>query len=100
ADQTKGRMNLSRDYGLPLPTTIVAELLGVPTRDRHRSQRWSNTIVTARPNTWGLLKAMPSLFAFLGYLRKFIKTRRSAPADDLVGALVAAREAGDRLDED
>src|SRR5262249_4790517 len=100
ARQARGRMDLIRDYALPLPTTIIAELLGVPTRDRHRFQRWSNTIVTARPTTWGLLKAMPSLFAFLRYVRKLIKTRRSAPADDLVGALVAAREAGDRLDED
>src|SRR5262249_36496630 len=55
---------------------------------------------TARPTTWGLLKAMPSLFLFLGYIRRFIKTRRSAPADDLVSALVAAREADDRFNED
>jgi cytochrome P450 PksS len=100
ASQPKGRMDLIRDYALPLPTTIIAELLGVPTRDRHRFQRWSNTIVTAQPTTWGLLKAMPSLFLFMGYIHKFIKTRRSAPADDLVSALVAAREAGDRFSED
>jgi cytochrome P450 PksS len=99
AVQAKGRMDLIRDYTLPLPTTIIAELLGVPARDRHRFQRWSNTIVTTRPSTWGLLKAMPALFAFLRYVRKYIKMRRSAPADDLVGALVAAHEAGDRLHE-
>jgi cytochrome P450 PksS len=96
----KGRMDLIRDYALPLPTTIIAELLGVPAGDRHRFRRWSSTIVTAEATTWGLMKAAPSLFAFLRYLRKLIKTRQAAPQDDLVSALVQAREAGDQLSED
>ena len=28
-------MDLIRDYALPLPTTIIAEMLGVPAEDRH-----------------------------------------------------------------
>src|SRR4029077_14712261 len=74
--------------------------LGVPTRDRHRFQRWSNTIVTAMPTKWGMLKAIPYLIAFLRYIRKLVQARRSAPRDDLISALVEAREAGEQLNED
>jgi len=100
AAQARGRMDLIRAYALPLPTTIIAEMLGVPVRDRHRFHRWSSKIVTTAATTWGMLQTLPSLIAFLRYIRKLVKARRTAPADDLVSALVEAREAGDRLSED
>src|SRR5262249_45561603 len=48
-----GRMDLIRDYALPLPTTIIAEMLGVPARERHRFHRWSNAVVSATSSRWG-----------------------------------------------
>jgi cytochrome P450 PksS len=99
AAERRGRIDVIRDYAQPLPTTIIAEMLGVPARDRHRFQRWSN-VVTSASTPWGLWKAMPYMLAFLIYVRKLVKTRRSAPADDLVSALVQVRESGDRLSED
>ncbi len=100
AAQSRGHMDLIRDYALPLPTTIIAEMLGVPARERTKFQRWSNTIVTAMPTTWGLLRTLPSLYAFLRYIRKLIRVRRSVPGDDLTSALVQTHEAGDRFSED
>jgi cytochrome P450 len=100
AAQELGRMDLIRDYALPLPSTIIAEMLGVPARDRHKFHRWSSTIVSTVPSRWGLLTAIPSLWAFLRYIRRLVQTRRAAPRDDLVSALVEAREVGDKLTED
>jgi cytochrome P450 len=100
AVQNQGRMDLIRDYALPLPSTIIAEMLGVPTRDRHKFNRWSNAIVSTVPSKWGLLTTIPSVWAFLRYIRKLVQTRRAAPRDDLVSALVQAREVGDKLTED
>jgi cytochrome P450 PksS len=100
AVQARGQMDLIRDYALPLPTTIIAEMLGVPVDERHKFHRWSNTIVSTVPSKWGLLWAIPSLYAFLRYVRRLVRTRRAAPSDDLVSALVEAHEAGDRLNED
>jgi cytochrome P450 len=98
--QHRGQMDLIRDYALPLPSTIIAEMLGVPTQDRHKFHRWSSTIVSTVPSKWGLLTAIPSLWAFLRYIRRLVQTRRAAPQDDLVSALVEARESGDELTED
>jgi cytochrome P450 len=95
-----GSMDLIRDYALPIPTTIIAELLGVPDADRHRFHRWSRSIVSATPSGWGMMKAIPSVLAFLRYIRRLVAARRDQPRDDLVGALVQAEEAGERLSED
>jgi cytochrome P450 len=37
----RGRMDVVRHYALPLPTTIIAQMLGVPSGERHHFHRWS-----------------------------------------------------------
>jgi cytochrome P450 PksS len=100
AIEPRGQMDLIRDYALPIPTTIIAEMLGVPLADRHKFQRWSNTIVSTVPSKLAMFKAIPALILFLRYIRKLVRTRRADPQDDLVSALLEAREAGDKLSED
>lgn len=98
--QSRGRMDLIHDYALPVPTTIIAEMLGVPVEDRHKFHRWSKALVSAASSTWGLVKAVPNVWAFLRYLRRIIKQRRANPQNDLVSALAKAEEAGDTMSED
>jgi cytochrome P450 len=98
--QGRGRMDLIHDYALPLPTTLIAEMLGVPATDRHKFHRWSSAIVSSNATGWGMLAAIPRVVAFLRYLRQLVASRRAAPRDDLVSALVQAEEAGDRLSGD
>jgi cytochrome P450 len=100
AARGRGSMDLIRDYALPIPTTVIAEMLGVPDGDRHRFHRWSRTIVSASPSGWGMLRAIPSAIAFLRYIRRLVASRRVAPRDDLLGSLVKVEEAGEQLSED
>lgn len=100
AAEGRGGMDLIGDYALPIPTTIIAEMLGVPEGDRHRFHRWTRSIVAADPAGWGMLWAVPSALAFLRYIRRLVAARRLAPRDDLLGSLVQAEEAGDQLSED
>ena len=95
----KGEIELVGDYALPLPATIIAEMLGVPPEDRHRFHAWSSKIVVVN-SAVDLLKALPAVIAFMRYLRSFIEERRAAPRDDLISALVQAEEAGDTLTAD
>lgn len=96
----KGRMDLIHDYALPIPTTVIAEMLGVPAGDRHKFHRWSRVIVASNPSGWRMVRAIPSAVAFLRYIRKLVRARRRAPRDDLVSALVQVEEAGEQLNED
>jgi cytochrome P450 PksS len=92
-------MDVIRDFALPLPTTVIAELLGVPVADRHKFHRWSNAM-TRVSTTWQIIGAIPSAWAFLRYIRRIVKLRRADPKDDLISALAQAEEAGDKLNED
>ena len=97
--EREGRTELVRDYALPLPATVIAELLGIPAKDQRRFHRWSNRIVSISSgrDVW---RALPAALAFVRYLRKMSERRRLLPEDDLMSALVQAEEAGDRLSQD
>src|ERR1700736_374299 len=98
--QAEGRMDLIRDYAIPIPTTIIAEMLGVPVKDRYKFHRWSSTAISSTSSRWGMVFALPHGVAFLRYIRSLVKARRVHAEDDLVTALVRAEEAGDQLSED
>src|SRR5215213_10108472 len=97
--QRTGRAELIRDLALPLPLTVIAELLGVPAADQPRFHRWSDRILSGSPGI-GALRLLPAVRSLFRYLRRLFAARRAAPRDDLVTALVQAEEAGDRLGED
>jgi len=99
AMERRGKTELVRDYALPLPATVIAELLGIPAKDHRRFHRWSNRIVSISSgrDVW---RALPAALAFVRYLRKMSERRRISPEDDLMSALVQAEEAGDRLSQD
>ena len=97
--ERKGGAELVGDYALPIPATVIAELLGVPAEDRRKFHRWSGKLVSVSSGR-DMLRALPSALAFTRYLRKIIERRRAEPGDDLLTALVRAEEAGDKLSED
>jgi cytochrome P450 len=95
----KGQMDLINDYALPLPMIIITEILGVPTSDRNKFHKWSQVLVSlSSPNV--TLRVIPSVWMFIRYLRRFIRSRRRDLRDDLTSALIQAEEAGDKLSED
>ena len=96
----KAEFDLIRDYALPIPVTVIADMLGVTPGDRHNFHRWSRAIVSADPSGPRMLLVVPHVWAFLRYIRRLVRAKRAAPADDLLTALVGAEEAGDRLTED
>lgn len=93
---SQGRMDIVADYALPLPVTIIAEMLGVPVSDRERFQRWSAALVEFG-GAWSVLRALPSGWALLRYIRRLTILRRRRPENDLISALVAAEEDGEKL---
>lgn len=95
----KGQMDLINDYALPLPMTIITEILGVPSRDRHKFHQWSQAVVSLT-SPKPTVRVIPSVWMFIRYLRRFFRMRRRDTRDDLASALIQAEEAGDKLSED
>jgi cytochrome P450 len=86
----------------PLPVIVIAELLGVPSEDRAQFKVWSDRrarslepTITPRERE----AAAQAAVELDAYFRGIIALRRKEPQDDLISALVAAEEAGDRLSE-
>ena len=93
------RAELVADYALPLPATVIAELLGVPAEDQAKFHRWSNRLVSVS-STRDMVRALPAALAFVRYLRRMIVKRRADPNEDLMTALIRVEEEGDKLSED
>lgn len=83
-------------FAFPLPVTVICELLGVPVADRDQFRAWSATIVS---ETVSSDVAQAHLTAMMGYFRDLVAARRREPADDLLSALISARDEGDRQTE-
>jgi len=96
----QGKADLVRDYAVEIPTTIIAEVLGIPVKDRLKFRKWSNAGAAAIASRFGVLRAIPELAFFIRYIRSLVKLRRAKPEDDLISTLVRAEEAGDHLSED
>jgi cytochrome P450 len=89
-------------FAFPLPVTVICELLGVPEAERERFRPLAADLTEALELSEDLSTAADAaareLAACFGTL---IADRRARPRDDLIGALVAARDAGDdRLSEE
>lgn len=99
AAQKKNEMDLVHAFALPLPLTVIAELLGVPMQDREKFHRWTKSLFRP-PTTLNMLRMILPLRSFMQYVRALVDERRAKPQDDLLTALVQAEETGDRLSED
>jgi cytochrome P450 len=77
---------------IPLPTTIIAEMLGVEPERRDEFKRWSDAIIdiasgSARGTVFDR-ETVDCLGALFAYLRETVRARRARPGDDLVSVLV------------
>ena len=90
--------DLVEDFALPVPVTVICELLGVPYADRADFRYWSDAFLSTTKFTpaevgecTGKLRA---------YFEDLVAQRRREPKDDLLSGLVAARDNEDRLSEE
>jgi len=97
AAKPRGRMDLIADFALPLPVAVISGMLGVPKHERHKFHRWSSAIVSSQSSKIGALKALPRVFFFLRYIRRFVHLKSVQPENDLTSALIQADEAGDKM---
>ncbi len=90
--------DLVADLAVPLPMTVICHMLGVPLADRGQFTEW---IDVALATTAFRPEEIHEAFARLkDYLAALVAARRDEPTDDLLGALVAARDREGRLSED
>ena len=97
-----GRMDVVTDLAYPLPASVIANMLGMPTGDRQRLQAWSRDIaaVFQIADVAALHRAQRSTLEMQEYLRPLIAQRRVHPSDDVLSVFVAAQRDGIVSDEE
>ncbi|MXX56733.1 MAG: cytochrome P450 [Gemmatimonadetes bacterium] len=100
AVESHDEFDLMTAYAGPLPTLVIARMIGVPESDLNRFKVWSKHLVRAlepllTPEEEELVYQNEQLLA--DYHMGIIEQRRRDPRDDLVSRLVEAEEQGDRL---
>ena len=98
-----GELDVMAELAVPLPMTVICRMLGIPPTDQARIKRWSDdlgSIADNDPSIEVLERAQQSLGLMREYILGVIAARTRAPGDDLLSALIAAEESGDRLSPD
>lgn len=91
-DAGEAEVDLIEAFAFPLPVTVICELLGVPARDRDSFKEWSHAMLSS-VSAEGEFRTAASAMYY--YFTRLLEQKRTAPSDDLVSALIAARDAGD-----
>ncbi len=102
-DQTarKNSIDLIREFALPLPLTIISDLMGVPEKERMGFYHAVSPFLDSMAGSpLRMLAQIPNANRLLRFFQRMIALRRADPQDDLITALVQAEQAGDRLSED
>jgi len=99
-----GRMDLVLDYAMQLPILVIAEMLGIPTGDRERINRWNSVMVFMSHSIVGSTEKARANQDFAAttvemaeYLDELLAQRRATPTDDLLTRLLRAEIDGERL---
>src|SRR5437762_5973694 len=104
--QTVGSMDLIEEFAYPIPVNVICEMMGVPVKDHERFKGWSLDIARGLDSIWlppdseVPRRSAASRHAINDYFRGLIAQRRASPRGDLLSALIAAEEAGDKLNEE
>jgi pimeloyl-[acyl-carrier protein] synthase len=99
-----GRMDLIRDFAAPMPATVTAEMLGVPTSDHVQLKAWSadfaEMLGNFQHNPDRTHRVLGSLAGMTDYFKDAIREQKLHPGEGLVHDLLAAEVDGDRLSEE
>jgi cytochrome P450 len=99
-DDVGDSMEIIADLAFPLPFQVISDMLGMPDADRDQLRDWSHTLtlglepVLAQFHVDEIVAAADEM---VGHVMEAIMWKRANPADDLLSALIAAENEGERL---
>lgn len=85
----------------PLPTIMIADLLGVPSADQAQFKEWVSQSNSATPDDPASAdRTMVALISIAEYVSAFISSRKDSDGDDLISKLLVAEVDGQRLSDE
>jgi cytochrome P450 len=102
AENGEGRCEFVEAFAKPYPSQMIATVMGAPLADAPRLHHWSNWI-QRQFDAVSMLEQRPEIERaveeFYEYGEALVRARREDPSDDLISALIAAEEQGEKLSD-
>ena len=105
-----GEMDFATEIAYPLPTIVIAEMLGVPTSDRPLFKRWADVLLRQqlsdaeafRPgeeqrNNPDMQRFTRTFEEMSDYFKRMLEERKHSPREDMMSELLAAEVDGEHL---
>jgi len=99
----RGAIDVVEELALPLPVTVICELLGVPARDRDLNRRWAALTMETIDPVCGdaqLQAAEAGMREWDAYIRELLASRRRRPGEALLDAMLSVEDDGAKLSDD
>jgi cytochrome P450 len=97
--EPKGQIELRQEFALPIPSTVINEMVGVPAQDRERFGQGVRALLGGMGEI-GQESWTRDVDALMAFVRELIDRKRSDPGEDILTGLIHAEESGDRLSDD
>lgn len=95
--------DLIADYAGPVPTVVIAEMMGICSERHAEFKRWSDTMVQVgfnpAPTERQVQEGAAARGALNDFFREQIAERRANPGSDVISQMVSAEVEGSRLSE-
>lgn len=97
----RGEMDVIADLALPVPSTVICEMMGVPIADREKFTEWTSAtthLLAALLSPADVVeRGIAAVKELTGYFNALVEERRKRLGDDILSDLIRAEEGGDRL---
>ncbi|MDY7106033.1 MAG: cytochrome P450 [Actinomycetota bacterium] len=93
----EGAADFTKELAIPLPVTLIAEILGIPPSQMQDFRRWSDALVGSLAADIDVARVGADLAEMFQYFWAIAEQRREAPGDDLISAIAVATPDGEQL---
>ncbi|MFP5579745.1 MAG: cytochrome P450 [Acidimicrobiia bacterium] len=89
--------DFTTEVAVPLPVTLIAEILGIPPSQMADFRRWSDALVGSLAADIDVARVGADLGEMFQYFWRIAQERRESPGDDLISAIAMATPDGEQL---
>lgn len=98
--KAEGSVDLKDVYALPIPVTVIQEMVGVSDEDMPRFYRGVEAVIKGFSGVRIILTMLWDVPHLADFVRELIERKRENPGNDMLTGLIQAEEEGQKLSED
>ncbi len=99
--EAQGTVDLKDAYALPIPVTVISEMVGVSSADIPKFRDSMKAVTAGGASPWNMARmVLWDMRKAIAFVRELVQKKRANPGDDILTELIQAEDEGQRLTED